>query len=496
MSIRDVRSSLAGLAQRLETAARPIEQKLENAVKSLEGSAAEAVGARKHKPPKPTPTPIPTPAPTPTPSPDPTPTPAPVPTPAPDPSTIPGAVTPAAISDVEAKYGWSSGSWQDNLLKAADAASGAPDGKVTAAEIDGYLNAPTDLKVLTSSAMWSADKAAASGTHSVDGFDSQWMNNLAKAADANHDGQLTGTEMHNYVQTVVAGKKSDSLWMPDQKLAPFESRISDLTGEKDMLTLGGNVDNGNGVLLNQNYMRIVEDPTKRTPVYVSYELTAADEAEGPGAKRQDSFRPDPQMKDGPTPADYKGSGYDRGHNKPSSDSVNKESMDETFVMTNMTPQQGALNQRSWNMLELATNELVRASGAKATICTGPLYLDKNGQPLPDDQIKWIGANGQKRVAVPTEYFKAVVLQMPDGTVKTMAFVLPNDPNLSNNPTDEANLIKSSRVSVDQVEQMLGGVDLFQGLDPEVAAKIESDPNPDFSSVNLNGMSNASKIWGS
>src|SRR6185295_13875131 len=229
--------------------------------------------------------------------------------------------------------------------------------------------------------------------------------------------------------------------------------------------------------LSKNYMRISEDTQKRVPQWVSYSLTAADIAERPaGVQRKDNFKADPELgANGSQLNDYKGSGFDRGHQRPAADSVNQEAMDESFLLSNMAPQEGALNQRAWALLEQATNELVESTGAKATIITGGLFLDKEGNPLPPDQTKWIGANGQKRVGVPTDFFKAAVLQFPDGSVRTYAYICPNTNSGTKQPEQLA-FLQKSRVSVDDLERTLRE-DLFAGLDPAVAAQIEADSGP-------------------
>jgi endonuclease G len=68
------------------------------------------------------------------------------------------------------------------------------------------------------------------------------------------------------------------------------------------------------------------------------------------------FRPDPRL-----PRwyyrigyyDYSGSGYDRGHLVPSADRfANPRLNEETFMMSNIAPQAGALNQYPWNKFEM------------------------------------------------------------------------------------------------------------------------------------------------
>lgn len=89
-----------------------------------------------------------------------------------------------------------------------------------------------------------------------------------------------------------------------------------------------------------------------TANWVSWRTTRDDVGES--IPRPD-FRPDPRL-----PAnfkrigyyDYAGSGYDRGHIVPSADRfANPKLNEETFMMTNIVPQTGALNQFPWEKLE-------------------------------------------------------------------------------------------------------------------------------------------------
>ena len=56
------------------------------------------------------------------------------------------------------------------------------------------------------------------------------------------------------------------------------------------------------------------------------------------AIRKDNFRLDPVIKTGSaTLADYRGSGYDRGHLAPAADMAwSKQAMSESFFLTNMS----------------------------------------------------------------------------------------------------------------------------------------------------------------
>jgi len=92
--------------------------------------------------------------------------------------------------------------------------------------------------------------------------------------------------------------------------------------------------------------------SRGTANWISWKTTREDL--GPTLPRPD-FRPDPRLPGSFEPvtySDYSGSGYDRGHMVPSADRFGDAVMnEETFMMTNIVPQTGALNQYPWQWLE-------------------------------------------------------------------------------------------------------------------------------------------------
>src|SRR5262249_50063156 len=136
----------------------------------------------------------------------------------------------------------------------------------------------------------------------------------------------------------------------------------------------------------------------RVPSWVSYEMSAADMAVQGKTQRDSRFRTDPSQPGLPvtddeyvalnraraTPQDSTPS--DRGHMKEPAASPNAEAMSETFNLSNIAPQYANFNQGAWRYLEEATRELVQASGGNLSVFTGNLYLDKDGRPLPPEQL--------------------------------------------------------------------------------------------------------------
>lgn len=76
-------------------------------------------------------------------------------------------------------------------------------------------------------------------------------------------------------------------------------------------------------------------------------------------KRTDNFGPDPELESyTDLQKHYANNGYDRGHNFPAADGAcNKQSMEESFYFSNMTPQTHQLNRGDWKLLEIWCREL-------------------------------------------------------------------------------------------------------------------------------------------
>ena len=194
------------------------------------------------------------------------------------------------------------------------------------------------------------------------------------------------------------------------------------------------------------------------------------------AKRTNDFRPDPQIEGGSaTLADYKKSGYDRGHLTPAGDMVfSREAMSETFYMSNMCPQAAAFNRGIWKDLEDQVREWARLYGA-AYVVSGPV-LSK-----PASEYPFIG---ESKVAVPEFFYKAILVPIyEDGLDQTgaaaletcadviaIAFVIPNK-------ACEGDFWRYAK-SVDEAEEITG-LDFFPLLEDGVEnrAEAECDPRP-------------------
>ena len=170
------------------------------------------------------------------------------------------------------------------------------------------------------------------------------------------------------------------------------------------------------------------------PAWVIYIMTKA-EATTKRARRTNKFRADPQIPTGSaTLADYRRSGYDRGHLAPAADmAFSGQTMADSFFMSNMSPQKPAFNRGIWKELE-ALVRYFAITERKIVVVTGPI--------LPKEKTVTIGAN---RVTVPTHYYKVIFDLTPPR--KMIGFILPNE------GSDEP--LAAFAVTVDAVEKATG-----------------------------------------
>lgn len=191
--------------------------------------------------------------------------------------------------------------------------------------------------------------------------------------------------------------------------------------------------------------------TTLLPNWVAWHLTA-ERTEG-SAKRsgvdfaEDTEVPEPRATDW----DYYNSGYDRGHMCPAADNKwSKKAMEESFLFTNMCPQNGNLNRGDWNEMEMACRKWAKKYGDLYIVCGPILYKGKH---------KTIGNN---KVVVPEAFFK-VVLRTGDDP-QAIGFIYKN--TSGNRPKD------SYVNTVDEVERITG-IDFFPSLPDDVEKNVEA-----------------------
>ncbi|XP_017292080.2 endonuclease G, mitochondrial [Kryptolebias marmoratus] len=169
------------------------------------------------------------------------------------------------------------------------------------------------------------------------------------------------------------------------------------------------------------------DPRTRTASWVIEKLNPTS-LTGPSDRKYCEFKEDDSVHifHRATNADYKGSGFDRGHLAAAANHKwSQKAMEDTFYLSNVAPQNPHLNQNTWNNLEKLCRSLTKRY-LNVYVCTGPLYLPRqegDGKLYVRYQVL-----GQNHVAVPTHFFKVLILEQADGKgVELRSYILPNEP---------------------------------------------------------------------
>jgi len=178
------------------------------------------------------------------------------------------------------------------------------------------------------------------------------------------------------------------------------------------------------------------------PEFVAYRLTV-DMMNQKKFPRDQDFDPDPAIKENSAHYhDYKNSGYRRGHLVPSADMAwDKQSMNATFLLSNVAPMREEFNDGPWLELEHNVRDWSRKY-KNIMVVAGPVFRDS---------LSTIGSND---VLVPRYYYKAV-FKVEVKRPEVIGFLF--DQTLSNNARLE-NFI----VPIDSIEKVTG-LDLFSNM---------------------------------
>ena len=191
--------------------------------------------------------------------------------------------------------------------------------------------------------------------------------------------------------------------------------------------------------------------------WVAYELTR-ESLKVKNVKRAKEFKTDYDLStQSAFHRDYSHSGYTRGHMAPAGDmAFNELAMQESFYMSNMSPQLSALNNGIWKELEEQVRDWAYSDN-RIYIVTGPM--------LNRPRLKTIGK--QSKITVPSAFYK-VILDIDKPKRKGIAFVIPHERS--------ENKLQEYAMSIDDLESELG-FDLFANLISEDAQEvIESNYN--------------------
>lgn len=198
---------------------------------------------------------------------------------------------------------------------------------------------------------------------------------------------------------------------------------------------------------------VLHSGVTRTPLYAVEHLTRDSVAAAKGLQRPEAsaFHAEPRLPPDERAelADYKRSGFDRGHLVPSANEPTPNAQQESFSLANMIPQVGESNRGIWSAIEGATRHLANTRG-EVYVVTGPVFQGAN--------LQRIGG----RVLVPTHVFKAIY---DPRRREAAAYLVPNAPGND-----------YQRIPIAQLEEVTG-ISVFPGVPAAAKATVLALPEP-------------------
>ena len=213
--------------------------------------------------------------------------------------------------------------------------------------------------------------------------------------------------------------------------------------------------NGKENILYRMAYTVSYNPEAKIPNWAAWHLTAA-HADG-DVKRFNGYLEDEEVPlPRAIPEDYKGSRWSHGHMCPAGDNKwDEQAMKETFLLTNICPQDRGLNSGVWNRIEMDCRKWAKKFGDVYIVC-GPVFLNREHDTI-----------GENKVVVPEAFFKVILCLQ--GTPKAIGFVIRNN---------EGKKKRDHYINtVDDVERITG-INFFPSLPDEIENEVEAYANFD------------------
>lgn len=140
-----------------------------------------------------------------------------------------------------------------------------------------------------------------------------------------------------------------------------------------------------------------------------------------------------------------------GHMCPAGDNKwDKAAINQSFLLTNMCPQDERLNSGGWNTLEDKCRKWARKYG-DIYIVTGPIFYEGARRSM-----------GKNKIGIPDAFFKVVLCV--NGAPKAIGFIYQNN--------SSSQSMKDCIHSVDEVEE-IAGMDFFYSLTDSIEGEVEA-----------------------
>lgn len=211
-----------------------------------------------------------------------------------------------------------------------------------------------------------------------------------------------------------------------------------------------------GQVVKHNYYTLSYNEKHEQPEWVAHQLKASHVAKN--HFKRPYFEVDPRVDTKSAHwRNYKKSGYDRGHLCPAGDrTFDKKAYNETFLTSNISPQNHGFNAGIWNDLEKRIRYWLKKD-KQYYIVTGPIFENTNT------------TIGTEKVTVPTHFYK-IILKYDSGKAKCIAFLIPHNTTHRN--------YREFVVPVDVLESKLN-IDFFPALEDDLENKLERNRNTGF-----------------
>ena len=137
-----------------------------------------------------------------------------------------------------------------------------------------------------------------------------------------------------------------------------------------------------------NEFAMLHSGETKTPVYVVQRLSARQLDAAQRLKRKDKFYAEGRLPRAERAelADYKQSGYSRGHMAPTGEMATPEGKAQSFSLANMVPQDIQHNGGAWNDIEKDTRRYIQRARGDVFVITGPVY-DGPAHGIGDGQVR-------------------------------------------------------------------------------------------------------------
>lgn len=204
--------------------------------------------------------------------------------------------------------------------------------------------------------------------------------------------------------------------------------------------------------------------------WVAFRFDAITRVKGSGVNRSPDFMEDPDLPTSYQHGTQSFSGYDRGHLCASYDRYyTQEANNQTFYMTNMSPQMESFNQEYWVKFEQKVQDWGRSASFADT-----LFVVKGGTIGAGQTLRKVVHNG-KEVAVPRYYFMAL-LKCKNNQYEALGFWMEHkDYGMKKEEVTDA-VLASRIVSIDELEEKTG-FDFFHNLPNVTENRVEQEVNP-------------------